>query len=94
MKVREVQVMAAGMGQDLKGMGVAFQEFVQAAFPFSKDMRTQKDQELVDTMKKEVAKGPISFGVMNVNPLKKAAEKARLPDDFREKLRNRKKKAE
>lgn len=70
-----------------------FLEYYEKIFPFAAGVRGDSDKKLVDVMKKEVAKGPITFKPVSTDsPLNKAVQKLRLPDEFKAKLRNRNRK--
>jgi hypothetical protein len=66
--------------------------YLAAAMPFLSKTDSNKDEELKKVMKREVEKGVIAFNApATPNPLVQRAKQMSLPDDFREKLANRKK---
>lgn len=69
----------------------AYKSLVDTAFPFASKLRGNTDQEMVTAMKKEATKGVIQFTpIATPNPLQTRAKELRLPDDFRQKLQQRK----
>jgi hypothetical protein len=75
-----------------EGAQKSFLEYYDKVFPFAENARGDTDQKMVEKMRKEVAKGPISFKPVSTDsPLNKAIQRLRLPDDFKQKLRNRRK---
>lgn len=87
MKVRETKVLAMGLagilGKDMSGMTKSFKEFVESAFPFTVTARTEQDQKMVEMMQKEAQKGAIIFDTIKGDPLRSAAKRIRLSDDFK-----------
>lgn len=94
-EVRKVQVLASGIGDLVQGTTSktsteAYKLFIDAIFPFAAKSRTDTDQKAVDMMRKEAARGPITFSPINTpNPLQKTAKQMSLPDDFRRKLQEK-----
>lgn len=90
-----MQVVAAGIGDIIVGTSSkttveAYKQFIDAIFPFAAKTRTDTNQQLVETMQKEAAKGPITFSPINTpNPLQRVAKQMTLPDDFRKKLQTK-----
>lgn len=94
-EVMKQQVIASGfgdllMGQSTKTTAEAYKKFIDAIFPFAAKTRSNTDEKMVQAMRQEAAKGPITFSPINTpNPLQKAARQMRLPDEFRQKLQTR-----
>lgn len=83
-------VALTGNAENSKAISDAYKQFIDATFPFATKTKAQSDQQLVDMMKKEAAKGVIKFSpIQTPNPLMKTAAKLRLPDEFRQKLQER-----
>lgn len=95
--VKMMEVFAAGV-HDLvvaanggnKETVKAFKSFVDSAFPFAAKTRVDTDQQMIEAMKREADKGVINFTpVEEPNPLQKTAARMRLPDDFKQKMKAR-----
>jgi len=75
-------IVASGFG-DIKQANDELNKYHTAKFPFLAKEKKRSDEDMVERMKKEVAKGPISFQAMD--PLRKAAKRVRdLPDRYKE----------
>lgn len=91
-EVRRLQVLASGFGDLLVGTSTkttaeAYRLFIDAIFPFAAKTRTDSDQKMVQMMRQEAQKGPITFSPINTpNPLQRVAKQMTLPDEFRKKL--------
>lgn len=72
-------------------MSDRFKDLVDAIFPFAVQHRGETDKKMKEFMDKEIAKGPIKFEPIQNNLFKSAVKKMSLPDDFRKKLEERKK---
>lgn len=70
-----------------------FKKYVASALPFMEKEQSQTDKKLKEVMEKEVKKGMIVFNAPQSNPLVQRVKAMSLPDDFRQKLANRKKRA-
>lgn len=65
----------------------AYKSFVDTAFPFAAKSRVDTDKQIVEAMRKEANRGPITFTTVETpNPLQKMAARMRLPEDFKEKF--------
>ena len=69
-------------------VGKAFQAYVEAIYPFAKDYTRESDKKLMEQVEKEVAKGAITFQVVENNILRDAAKKYTMADEDVKKLRN------
>ena len=65
----------------------AFDEYREALFPFVTKAKGAKDRELTAMMTKEVEKGSVTFSAVSDRPIREAAARYQMPDEFREKLR-------
>lgn len=95
MEVRKGAMLVNAVGdliqkESSKNVVEAYKAFVDVAFPFAVKTRGDSDKELVAAMKKEAEKGPITFSqIAQPTPFQKTAKQMSLPDDFRQKLRER-----
>ncbi len=91
-EVRKVAVLAwTASVENGKSVTEAYKKYVDAAFPFAATSRSASDQQLVDAMRKEADKGPITFTpIEQPSPLQKTAARLRMPDEFRKKLQDNK----
>lgn len=65
--------------------------YLVMVFPFLEGEKTQKDAEMVKTMQREVAKGPILFSPQNMpNPFQDRVKKMRLAPGFSDRIKNTK----
>lgn len=72
-------------------IGAAYKDYLGALLPYAKKAQDEKDKELTDRMKKEVEKGVLVFKTPSANkPLLDRAKQMSLPDEFRQKLRAKK----
>lgn len=67
-------------------LSTKFKDFVDTVYPFMVPERAAKDNQMKEMMKKEVAKGPISFTQTDQNMFKSVVKRLSVPDDFRKKL--------
>jgi hypothetical protein len=67
-----------------------FKSYIAAALPFIQKDQESTDAKLKEAMEREVKKGVILFSPPTANPLVQRAKEMSLPDQFREKLANRK----
>lgn len=74
---------------DNSGSVKVFAEFFNSLFPFMAKSKESKDQDLVERMRQEVDRGPISFNPVTRGPMHQAAQNFKLPDDYGKKLRER-----
>jgi hypothetical protein len=94
-EIRKAALFASGITdliikESSKNTVEAYKELIESVFPYAAKERGDTDQKLVERMKKEAEKGPITFSVPQAqSPLQKIAARMRLPDEFREKLRER-----
>ncbi len=88
-RLRLVATGFAASAQDASAIDKSFQTVVALVFPFLKQSKEETDKKLVEVMNKEVAKGPIFFTPAMPSPLRTRAAQMRVPDDFREKMANR-----
>lgn len=86
-RVAELKVLAQGMA-NAEHVGKAFQSFVEAIYPFAKDISKATDKKLMEQVEKEVAKGAITFRVVENNILRDAAKKYTMADEDVKKLRD------
>lgn len=92
MEVRKGAMMVSAVGdliqkESSKHVVEAYKAFVDVAFPFAVKTRGDGDKELIEKMKKEADKGPITFKPIDApTPFQRAAKQMRLPDGFRQKL--------
>jgi hypothetical protein len=70
----------------------AFENFTNSVYPYAVGKKSATDEAMVAAMKKETDKGPITFTPMELTPLRDAAKRMSLPDDFRKRLEERTKK--
>jgi hypothetical protein len=95
MEVRKGAMLVNAVGdliqkESSKNVVEAYKAFVDVAFPFAVKSRGQDDRELIEKMKKEADKGPITFTqIATPSPFQRTAKQMRLPDGFRQKLQDR-----
>lgn len=68
-----------------------YKSYVKSVMPYLEKAGIDKDEELKKVMEREMKKGIIAFNVEAPNPLLQRAKTMSLPDDFRQKLAQRKK---
>ena len=73
-----------------KGTSEVFKRYVTAALPFLEKTQSDTDKKLKEAMEREVKKGVLVFNAPTSNPLVQKAKLMSLPDEFRQKLLNRK----
>lgn len=66
-----------------------FKTLSETLFPFLGNAKSKDDTQMVETMKREVAKGAILFNEVNMSPLKSAAKRLAVPSDFMRRLHQR-----
>jgi post-segregation antitoxin (ccd killing protein) len=74
-----------------KSAETIYKAYVHTLLPFLAKDVVSKDEELKKVMEREVKKGVIAFNVSTPNPLMQRAKTMAVPDDFRQKLAQRKK---
>jgi len=84
--VAELRVLAQGMA-NREHISKAFQEYVNTVYPYAKDITKDSDKKMMETVEKEVAKGAISFNIIENNILKNAAKKYTMSDGDLKKIR-------
>ena len=96
-ELQKVRILAQGMlelGQGKEsGITGAYKEFLAALLPYTKKEQASKDEEMRQMMRREADKGVIVFktpSMSGTNPLGDRAKQMLLPDEFRQKLANRK----
>lgn len=95
MEVRKGAMLVSAIGdliqkESSKHVVEAYKAFVDVAFPFAVKVKGESDKELVDRMKKEADRGPITFSqVATGSPFQNAAKQMRMQPEFRQKLRDR-----
>lgn len=72
-----------------KDLGDLYSSYLSSAMPFLSKAKVDKDAELKKVMEREMKKGVIAFNVSTPNPLVQRAKAMSLPDDFRQKLADR-----
>lgn len=77
------------VGGNNNGTVKAFQEYFNSLYPYLAKSTKDDEKKLKETMRREIDKGAISFSTVVENPLRRAAEKFQLPDDFRSKLQKK-----
>ena len=92
----KTRIMAQGLidasEKGSKATADLYVDYINAAMPFLSKTKVSKDEELKRVMQREVGKGAIVFNTPTTpNPLVQRAKQMSLPDDFRQKLANRKK---
>lgn len=85
-RVAELRVLAQGMA-NREHISKAFQEYVNTIYPYAKDITKDSDKKMMETVEKEVAKGAISFSIVENNILKNAAKKYTMSDSDLKKIR-------
>ena len=85
-KVAELRVLAQGMA-NRDHISKAFQDYIETIYPFAKDTRAVADKKMMETVEKEVAKGAISFSIIENNILKDAVKKYTMSDGDLKKIR-------
>jgi len=85
-KVAELRVLAQGMA-NREHISKAFQEYINTVYPYAKDVTKDSDKKMMETVEKEVAKGAISFSIIENNILKDAAKKYTMSDGDLKKIR-------
>lgn len=70
-----------------------FQKYASAAMPYSDKIQAETDQKMKEAMEREVKKGVIYFRAPTAAPLTQRAKELSLPDEFRQRLAARRKKA-
>lgn len=81
-----------GVEKDMKATADVYRQFVEAIMPYTVKQRVDTDKRMTDMMKKEAAKGMILFKPTFANPLQDRAKQMQLPDEFRRKLAEARKK--
>lgn len=94
-QVKQVEVMAAMAGDLVEAKGnsrviKAFKGYLEAAYPFAAELRSEQDQKMVEAMRKEAARGVITFTPVSqkTSPLLTAA-RARRHEDTKPTLKTR-----
>lgn len=82
----ELRVLAQGMA-NREHISKAFQEYINTVYPYAKDVTKDSDKKMMETVEKEVAKGAISFSIIENNILKDAAKKYTMSDGDLKKIR-------
>jgi hypothetical protein len=82
-------------GEEKKGTVESYKNLLSAMLPYMEQQQGNKDAEMKAIMEREVKKGVVLFKpqVATNAPLLERAAKMTLPDDFRQRLAARKKKA-
>lgn len=93
-EVFKTRVFAQGfvdMSEDgAKSTTEVFKKYVAAALPFMEKSQTDSDRKMKEAMEREVKKGVIVFNAPQANPLVQRAKVMSLPDEFRQRLAERK----
>lgn len=85
-------MMAAGLAETANAGGVQssipsrFKEYLEAVFPFVTTSRSENEKQMLETMKKEVSKGPLKIEAIELNPFKQTVKRMQIPDEFRQRL--------
>lgn len=87
-ELSKVQILAQGLASTSHSdLSKQFKAYSEALFPWLATARSQTDEVLVEKMRKEVAKGVISFNEMSMKFISERASTMRLPSEFQERLR-------
>jgi len=86
-RVAEVRVLAQGLA-NAEHVNKSFQEFIEAVYPFAKDVKKDSDKKMLEAVEKEVSRGAISFTPVQNNILRDAAKKYVMSDENVQKLRD------
>ena len=68
-------------------VGAAFKAYLGAVYPYTKEVQGAEDARLLELMKEEAAKGPITFKTHEESPLQRRAKVLRDPDPHWKSLR-------
>lgn len=85
-EVNKIKVLAQGFASGAEHVSASFKEFINSVFPFQKGSQKVEDKKLLEAMRKEVARGPLTFTPVETNMLKQRAATMAMPDAFRKKL--------
>ena len=90
--ILKTRLVAQGLSDIASGVGVQstvgknFEEIIHTVFPFAKTSKKDTDATMVVALKKEVAKGALTFATSTTDVLKKKVKSMRVPDDFSVKM--------
>lgn len=97
-EVNKVRVFAQGFADLVTAMqGSAeptqkvFKAFVQSMFPFMEMVKGKDDKDLIETMKREIAKGPLEFTPRQTKLKRPQAKTVEVAEDFKRRLAQKKK---
>lgn len=79
----------AAAGGVQSAVSTIFTSYLDAVLPFTKGQKVETDKKMVEALKKEVAKGALTFNPASTDVLKQRAKKMRVPDDFSVKMQQR-----
>lgn len=69
----------------------AFKMFVEALFPFRDAKKDAKDSEMKEMLKRQAARGPITFKPVMNDFLRERARRVTVPEDFARRLAEKRK---
>lgn len=88
-RIVEARILAQGLS-DLIGeknnVAEVFQNLIVAILPYSKQEQVKTDEKMKEAMKREVARGVITFKTEGDSPLQKRAKVIREPDEMTKKM--------
>lgn len=70
----------------------AYKDYIGSIFPFAARHQEEEDQKLIENVRKAAESGVLHFSVATLKPLQKAGKNFTVPDDFKERLRNKRNK--
>lgn len=91
-RVKSTLIVAEGLAEITAASGgktsipVKFKEYMEAVFPFTAKENTASDEKQKEVLKKEAARGPITFTTGPSSTLRAATKKLSMPDNFRKNL--------
>lgn len=93
-EVNRMRVMTAGftdvlVGKDNGLSREAFRIFYESMYPYAEKAKVIGDEEMKAFMKREVDKGILRLTPLETNPLKDAAKRMQVPDEFKQKLQQK-----
>lgn len=83
--------MHAQPGDSKTAVGDVFKTFIETIFPFAKGQQQEMEKRMRDVMKKEVARGVITFKPVADKFLHQKLKTMTLDDDFKKKIAEKRK---
>ena len=79
----------SGLSKEPKGTVEAYRSVIEGIFPFLEKTKGLEDKKLAELMRKEIEKGPLFFSPVVTRPMRHAAKKYEVSDEFKRKLQNK-----